>query len=399
MSLSPDQLAQRLAGMTATDIGAVVGANPFRSPMDVFLEKIGERPPFEETTRSRWGHKLERPIRADYEEIHQVRVEVPGTLFHPAHPWQMATPDGLVYQLNEIEPERGMEIKVHGRDALYFGNLHYGDPGSDDVPPHELLQCAWNMQVTGLPRWDLVAFLDGAPVEYIIDRDDELNAILVEKAERFFVDHVQTGTPPEPDGSDAWDAFLKRKWKTNTLDLIQLADAPEIEALLGPLQDARAELARLEDVRDAIQQKIKLAIGDKSGVTWKDAGRKKPSTISWKRSKSRRVVDYMAVLGDMRQSAALVAAGKAESFERALRALGSHGAGAPVGTSSQAFITAGEIVELLTLCRTTLLDINRSSTEPARTKIVDGNRPFCVPRHWKASKSDRKTDDDNQEGN
>jgi putative phage-type endonuclease len=395
MSLSPEQLAERLTAITATDISAVVGCNPFRSPMDVFLEKRGERPPFVETARSRWGHKLEKPIRQEYEELHNVRVEVPGTLTHPRHPWWKATPDGIVYPAGSSEPDRGLEIKVHGRDAIIFGRLEYGDPGTDEVPPHELLQCMWGMGTTGLPRWDLVPFLDGAPAEYIIDRDEELIGLLGERAERFYVDHILTGNPPEPDGSKAWDDFLKNKWKKNTEDFIPIDSEPAVLGVVQLLREARELVANGETQVDQIRQKLELFIGERAGLSFMEPGRKKPSILRWKRNKPGRKVDYIAIMSDMRHQAALAGAGKAVIFDRAIAALASMRSTIEIGAGASK-VTAGELGELLVLVQSTLRDISRASTEAERTREVPGARPFVAPRHWKTNNSDRKND---EEGN
>lgn len=392
MTLSPDQLAQRLEGVTATDIACIVRLNPFRAPIDVFLEKTGQRPPFDETVRSKWGHLLEKPIRDDYAQIHDVRVEVPGTIVHRTRRWQMATPDGIVYPYGSPTPLRGLEIKAHGRDAVWFGNLVYGDPGTDEVPPHELIQSMWNIDVTGLDRWDLVAFLDGAPIEYIIDRDDELIGMLVEAGEKFFVDHIKTGEPPPPDGSEAWDALLKRRWQKNSEDLISIDDQPEVMRTVLALRDARAAASDLEARCDTLTQQLKNVIKDKAGLTWRELGKKKPQNIMWKRSKASRHTNWIAVMSDMRQAAAMVASGRAAEFERARIVLSSLGAGASVGSSTRATMTAGELVVLLDSCLSTLTGIAKASTEVTHTTAREGNRPFLAPHGWRSLKTASTTE-------
>lgn len=390
MSLSPDQLAMRRDGVTATDIGCIVRANPFRGPIDVWLEKVGQAPPFDETIRSKWGHLIEPVVRNDYAEVHNVRVEVPGTLAHRDHPWRMATPDGIVYPYGSNEPTHGMEIKVHGRDAMWFGGLVYGNPGTDEVPAHELIQSMWNADIADLPRWDLVPFLDGAPIEFVIDRDDELIGMLVEAGEKFLVDHVRTGAPPPPDGSEAWDALLKRKWKENSLDMINVENEADALAMISDLRAARDEVARGETTVEKIVQQLKVKIGDKAGLTWKDPSYKKHDNIYWKRNKPSRTTDWIGVMADMRQTAALVVSGKSKDFDRALAVLGAFNPHDSIGSSARAAMTAGELIELVTLARTALDDIRRASTEAARTTVTDGNRPFLCPVRW--GKERRKQD-------
>lgn len=381
MSLSPDQVAIRRLGITATDISAILGVNPYRTPLDVVLEKRGERPPYKETERSRWGHILEPVIRTDYEERHGVSVHVSGTLHRPADEWMMATPDGLVYlKSGDQLADRGLEIKVHGRDAVRFGYAQYGDPGTDDVPLWELCQCAWGMAVTGLRRWDLVPFIDGAPNDYIIDRDDDLIDDMIERARKFMSDYLEGGNAlPEPDGSKSWDRYL-RKWKTHDAVFVNVAENLQALADIARLKDLRGQEAVIEKQLDTIVQRLKLIIGDHAGLEFPaDRSNAPAQRITWKRNKPGKDIDWLGVLADMRQSAALVASGKTlelDAIEAALRKLGG-------GYVSETTFSGIKLAETVTLLRQTLTDIARAATESQRTVITIGNRPFTVPRHWK----------------
>ena len=367
MSLTPDQLAVRREGITATDVPAIVGCNSYRGPLDVFLEKTGQAPPFEESVRSQWGHLLEPLIRDWYAERHGLRVDEPGTMRHERFPWRIATPDGLAAPSGATRYANGLEIKVHGRDAVFFGGLEYGAPGSDEVPPHELVQCMWNMEVTGLDRWDLVAFLDGAPVEYTIFRDDELIAMLVEKAERFLVDHVRTGTPPPPDGSEAWGRYLTRRWPKNRVDLVAIDSDPRLLDLVGELRRARAQLKQWETIRDRITQEIKLEIGDRAGLTWTEPGAKKTSAVTWKFSADSLRTDWRRSFDLARSDAALLASAKraevaaiAEDLRRS---------------------DAAALADLMLELHGALKNI---AAMPPLTTPTPGPRPFLVPRTWQS---------------
>jgi putative phage-type endonuclease len=387
MSLSPEQLETRRLGITATDVSAVLGVNPYRAPIDVYRDKVEGRPDvFEESVSSQWGQLLEPLIRTDYERRHGVRVEVPGTLRAPGEEWIIATPDGLVYQGDDHEPDRGIEIKVHGRAAIVFGRLRYGEPGTDDVPLHELCQCAWGMAATGLRRWDLIPFLDGAPSEYIIDRDDELIGSMVEASRRFMHDYVIKRTPPPVDGSDSWDLYLKGMWSKNSLDLVDVTENGAIRNDIDSLRVLKEQHAVIENRIDTIVQRLKLEIKDAAGLKWRpDIG--KEQAVTWKRNKESTVTDWLGVLGEFRASAALVASGKAlelDAIEAVLRRLG----GGFAGSSTFSGIA---LAETFTLVKQTLMDISRASCEPRHQVKKVGNRPFLVPRSWKQSA--KKADD------
>lgn len=379
MSLSPDQKAKRLDGITATDVAAICGLHPHKSAIDVWLEKTGQAPPSPDTERSKWGDILEPVVRRDYEERHDVRVDIPGTLTDRERVWMMATPDGLVHQRGAAEADRGLEIKTH---TFRIAHL-YGDPGSDQIPLWELVQCMWGMAVTDLERWDLVAFIDNQPTDYIVDRDDEAIGVLIEKAERFRVDCVQGGSPPAPDGSESYDRWLLRRWPSNPANLIDIGNDDETFSLVDRARELRASAADLEREHQEIRQKLMLKIGDAEGLTWKDA-KGRAQKVTWKRSKPTRRDNIREAFGVLRNRAALCSSGNDARIKRALLSLKSAGEHAAIGTSSQATITAGELAELVTSMHDELRML--ATYQPTVTE-TEGNRPFCFPRSWKAPAS------------
>ena len=48
MSLTPEQIEFRRRGITGTDISAIMGLNPWKSPLDIWNEKKGLAPPPEQ---------------------------------------------------------------------------------------------------------------------------------------------------------------------------------------------------------------------------------------------------------------------------------------------------------------------------------------------------------------
>ena len=377
MSLSPAQLAQRLEGITATDVSAIVGVNPYRSRIDVWREKRGEAPPWIDTNSSRLGEWIEPYARRDYAERHGMRIDVPGTLVHPDRAWMMSTPDGVCYRVGSADPERGLEIKRHG---WRFAHL-YGAPGSDEVPLWELCQCAWNIGVTGLARWDLLTVIEDSLTEYVIDRDEELVEQLVEQCDRFRVDNIIGGAMPDPDGSESFDAWLKSKWERNPGALVDIGDDNDTFTLIERGRAIREQQADLDRELGKLIQELKLKIADAEGLTWKNANGK-PEKLTWKRNKSGRRVDHAGMAGDMRADARLTLSGMSAVIDRASICLAAAGH-ATVGSSTRAAIDAAELHDLVAKLSGALATI-AGRTDDKYTTETPGNRPLCWPRTWKA---------------
>lgn len=389
-ALSPEQLAERAQGITATDVAAIVGVHPYRSAVDVWSDKLGLSAPFIGNDRTKWGNILEPVIRADYEERKGVRVETRGTLSHDDWSWMKATPDGLVYVGNETEPDRGLEIKCH---TIHLQHL-YGAPGSDEVPQHELCQVTWNIAVTELQRWDLVAFIDGQPIDYAIDRDQELIDMLFERAERFRRDYVATKTPPPPDGSDAYTAWLSARHNSDNALAQLVAIDGDTEAMrdVERLRTLRDEIAALEAAEGLVVQSIKARIGDAAGIAWpngkpapskgKFAGQKPVDKITWKKSKDGVGSDYRTALDTLRTRAQLVASAHSEAAQRAIVALDK--LSEQYFANTRATITGKEIRD--TLFALLSLADHAAHAHPLES-VVAGSRRFVVPKHWRASRN------------
>lgn len=354
MSLTEEQLSERRKGITATDIGKIAGQNPFGCALDVQMAKQGIGLPFVEHDRVRWGNILEDPIRQDYAERHGVIVvggDEIGTLRHPTEPWALATPDTMVYSRdswNEGRPLRGHEIKTH----ISWLAHHYGEPGTDQIPPHELIQCVWNTWVArafyGVPleRWDLTVFLDGLPTDYTIMRDPELETALVELGRQFWVDHIVEGQDIPPDGSEHYSKILSARWPKNDPDMI-IEATPEALKLIRTLREARTDRKAFEDYEERMVQEVKLIIGDASTLQWKEVvkGREKLQKVNWKRSKDSERVDWKVLAAKYR-----------ELVESAAEAARPEGKGAMV-TYMDALVAK-------------------------HTATKAGSRSFTVPRNW-----------------
>lgn len=255
MTLAPEQIALRRTGITATDIAAIVGEDPYRSPIDVWADKMGEAHPVADNEAMAAGREMEAFLCDWYASAYGVRALNQGTCIHLQHDTHIATPDRLVYREYDNDPTHGLEAKAHGWRMLG----QYGEPGTDHVPRRELLQCAWGMHVCDLRRWDLVR-LDVPPAVYTIHRDMELEEMLCEEADRFWRDFVVTRTPPQPDGTARYSEWLARRYPRST-GAVMHADA-HLAELAQRLRHARDEASRWADEEERIAQEIQSRMGE-----------------------------------------------------------------------------------------------------------------------------------------
>ena len=96
--LNRDQwLSVRQGGIGSSDAAAAVGLNPYRSALELWMDKTGrgdalpQVDPNDETSPMYWGTLLEPIVAAHYTKRTGRKVrKVNAVLQHPDHPWMLA---------------------------------------------------------------------------------------------------------------------------------------------------------------------------------------------------------------------------------------------------------------------------------------------------------------------
>lgn len=259
-------LTARRTGIGGSDVAAVLGLSPWRTPLDVYLDKRGEGVDQPDNDAMRWGRYLEPAVRQAYADQtgHEVRV-LDQMVRHPAHEFMVANLDGFVAPRDAIK--RIFEAKT-ARTAD-----GWGEPGSDQIPQPYLLQVQHYMEVTGFAVADVAVLIGGSDFRiYEVPEDRELQQMLVD-AEADFWRRVQAGEPPEP----VTVADAVARWgRTSKYDLV-MADGETIAAV-ARIRALRAQIASLEAQEDQARAVVMRALGecdtlvDASGktiATWK----------------------------------------------------------------------------------------------------------------------------------
>jgi len=200
-------------GIGGTDISAVLGLSPYKTPLQLWAEKVSDQgPPQRDAIHLRFGQHLEPFVACEYERVTGLYTSAPvGPVFHPEHGFMFASIDRLVTPepvadgtvISCGDAERLLECKT----SSAFGRQDWGEAGTDQVPTHYLLQCAWYMAVTNCSRTDLAVLIGNSELRiFDIRRDLRLEGLILEQAQRFWYDNVLANEPPAP--SNAVDAQI-----------------------------------------------------------------------------------------------------------------------------------------------------------------------------------------------
>jgi len=193
----------RALGIGGSDIGAVCGYNKYRSPLDVWLDKMGQAHPIEMNQNMEWGIDLEPIIinkfckKTGYACNRQFAsyANLNGIFQSKENLWALANVDALVYK-NKQEP---FPTYLGVLECKYAPSLKITE---NDLPKHYILQLQWYLYVTGLPTGWLAILSVSHGTNFIIQeikRDDVLITSMLKIGKRFWEEHVIKKIPPPPD--------------------------------------------------------------------------------------------------------------------------------------------------------------------------------------------------------
>jgi putative phage-type endonuclease len=307
---APDRaawLAARRKGIGGSDIAAIIGASPWRTPVDIYLDKIDESPPDEkagQSERMEWGTLLEPVVATKAASVLDQRWQRVNRQIHdPQRPWAMGNIDRAIVAA-------GTRARI-GSDGLLAGALgiaevktagersadEWGDDNEPLVPTHYQAQGQWYLGIARASRCVFACLIGGQRlVLRTIERDEELFAHMLEQGERFWTEHVLKRRPPPP--RTAADAL--RLWPRHVQGIT--VDASSNAAMLEQINNLRALRADAKALAEAItasEDTLKLAMRGAESIILGNA-----PLITWKASRDSQETDWQAVAAEFKQTIA-----------------------------------------------------------------------------------------------
>lgn len=260
--LSAEQLERRKSTLGSSEIAAIVGADPWKTPLDVWMSKTG-RGVDVHTEQTDIGDALEEPIaRLAARRLGAVAFDKGETFVHGRYPWVAATPDFLL-SLAMHQARRVLEIKNVGhRMASKWGDE---DDGEDGVPMRVQLQTQWQVEVCDIEHAHVAALIGGRDLRvYPVRRDRDLAADLLTMAADWWRKHVLADVPPDPDGTERYAEYLYTR-HPRALGTVRDA-SPDEERLLYALRSTQARRKQAEEDEARVKQELMARIGDDRGI-------------------------------------------------------------------------------------------------------------------------------------
>jgi putative phage-type endonuclease len=259
-----------------SDMAAILGLSPWKTPYQLWLEKTSEAPPEDNDSGvKRRGRRLE-PVIVDWmREDYGLKIIAHNERYVDQElPFLSCEVD---FEHDEMENgvviTENAEVKtVHPSHAK-----DWGDEWSDEIPLYYTAQAAFGQMITGRES-TLFAVLIGADDlrAYRVKRDDELISTLREKAIRFWA-LVEKRTPPPI--INLQDARLA--WSVSQPGSITATD--EVSAWVKELQQVKKIISGREAEAELLEMKIASFMQEKEQLldargnrlaTWKLQRRK-----------------------------------------------------------------------------------------------------------------------------
>lgn len=271
---SPEWLAARRTGVTATDIPAICGLVSWESPWSLFQRKLGLIPDVPDSDLFRIGRELEPYARERWAQEQAGPWHFHGGALWQSseRPWQMATVD---YQVGP-----GLDYREPLDAVLELKTTATWD-GWDDHPPVRVrAQVLWQMDVMGVATGHVGALnrCTGEFRSYVIEHDEspvvqyphdvpgelwpdgcqacaDIAALRLAGSE--FYARLTKREPPDVDGSAATLAALRARYQPR----------PGKTAVIHPdlwweYDNANIAMGQYKEMRDLYQAKIRALAED-----------------------------------------------------------------------------------------------------------------------------------------
>ena len=281
-------LTVRKGGIGSSDAAAAVGLNPYKSQLELWMEKTGrdgglpKTDPNDETSPMYWGTLLESIVAAHYTKRTGNKVRrINAVLQHPREAWMLANIDREVVGADDVQI---LECKTAGMNGARLWK--------EGVPEYIQLQVMHQLAVTGKQAADVAVLICGQELQiHRIERDETMIARLIQ-LERQFWGYVELDQQPPADGSDSADVALRCLYPQDSGQTLDLSHESDMSAAFSDLLAIRQLLTTNSLLEAQLKQRIQQRMGDATKAVFETGD------VTWKRSKDGSGLDTASLLKD-----------------------------------------------------------------------------------------------------
>ena len=283
----------RHQGLGGSDIAAVFGLSPFKSPVQLWAEKrqLPQRQADPQGLHLRLGQHLEPFIAKEFERDTGLSTHHHLQAFvHPDYPMFYGHIDRFITAPGAALWDDSGRLCASGilecKSAHAFARNQWGEAGSDQMPAAYLLQVVWYLALTGVENATVAVLLGNQEVTYYaVRRDHALEALVLAKAKAFWDEHIVAGVPPAARGLDDVRLIYPESSPERGLE----ADAT-LHAQLEHFRSLQASISELEAQAHAVKTEILTAMGKAETLHYRGQ-----VLATWKQSRASQRIDLEAL--------------------------------------------------------------------------------------------------------
>jgi len=252
-------LAIKSKTIGSSEIGTIMGVNPYCTPLRLWMQKTGKLPATPDNRAMKLGRLMESFIGDMYAEDQGVALYSPNALYALREDTRMtATPDYL--HLN------------HGEDVVECKNVSYrlaSKWGEGETPDSYLCQLMWQMGVLKIDTGHIAALVGASCNEFHLrtfSYDNNLFSMMVERADDF-LNYVERDIPPVAVGNDR--EIIESQMVLDPAEIIPLPEeaaglCEQYESFLAERKILDAAIKELKHREDSCRAQLEQMMGTAS---------------------------------------------------------------------------------------------------------------------------------------
>jgi len=276
-----DWLEQRRLGIGGSDAATVLGLNPYKSRLQLYLEKIGE---YSEKVDNRfvyWGSLHEDMVAQEF--MRQTGLKVRRNnhiLMNEEYPFMLGNID------RESIDNEGQHFVLECKTTNAWNSKIWD---GEKIPITTIIQVVHYLIITNYDYGYIAVLIGGNDFRFKkIERDPELERMVINQENDFWVNNVEKRIPPAIDGSKASSDFLLKTFRDSipdsTFDLkhedrILLKDR---EKFITEKKTIETKIQTIDNLIKEEMEDNEIGILDNYKVSWKSFFQNRFQTKSFK---------------------------------------------------------------------------------------------------------------------
>lgn len=255
-----------------SDVAGILGISPWKTPLDVYLDKVQPRSDEPDRNKARIfarGKRMEPYVIDMLAEERCLEIVGRGNRYiHPEYPFLAA----------EIDAETADSDNIEIKTVSPFKAAEWGEQQSDEIPLHYTAQAMHGLMVTGRDRCIFGVLIGGDDFRIYEVRRDEPTIAGIRAKEIEFWDRIQRLSPPEPTAvSDVLRLYGMGD------DAVAVEADDDVETAWLRLKSINEDLKRMGADADKLKERLQLHMGNASHLTLRGA-----VIATWKGQTTRR---------------------------------------------------------------------------------------------------------------